>query len=266
LEILRQSWSQTQRELLVKHFHVPVAKGSRASDLSQTVSGLVHSWRLECITEDVLRNFYESLMTHTTDLGVEGGVAEYPDVETEHLVAEGHLPEIIDDSGAPAEGPQQQNPDDPDGHQRFLFPWAMAVPGLLHILANALQQVHKSFDFWDTYVSDLSACASFLHVSDNRKRLQNQCFTGHLFCFRPFFETACPLVIEWRWLIVMQVLKHLLMLENALDAGWEFRKYLAANPLQAVQGQGAEAEANSADHLAKLKKVDGAFRSRRSEA
>jgi hypothetical protein len=199
--------------------HVPVAKGAKASDLCHTVAGLCHSWRLEAVTEDTLRFFYGSVISLTSDLGTESGAADFPNVQHVDLFGQNLLPDIVDDTCM-----QQDSETTSCDH---LFPNAFMIPGICHILANAAKQMHCHLKAWQDYMPQLSAVASFFHSSDNRKRLQYTCFAGEHESMSSFFDTSCPILRDWRWLITILVIRHVLSLEYSIFEGWSLQRFLA---------------------------------------
>jgi hypothetical protein len=213
---------------------------------------IIHAWRLENVTEEQLRSYYKEIISVTSDMGTELSTTEFPNLPHSDLGATA-LPSIVDDSGdalmldASGQGSDLQT----------LLPFSLKVPGMMHVLANATKQVHTSLHVWEDLKTEFSEVASFLHVPDNRRRMQSCLYTGRLQVFASFFDTACPLLKDWRWLYVLHVTRHLLGLENALKAGWELRAYLKGN------SNGNQPINLNDEELAKLRRITASIQSTR---
>lgn len=87
-----------------------------------------------------------------------------------------------------------------------------------------------------------------------------------------FDSEACPLLIEWRWLVTMDVLSYVLGVEHGLRAGWSLNTYLEGAAQEAApQGQGAadaphNVEERQRGGSVKLELVGSAFRSPKCSA
>jgi hypothetical protein len=66
-----------------------------------------------------------------------------------------------------------------------------------------------------------------------------------VFLIVPVLPKGCPLLLEWRWLVVISVLDHVLGLENALKAGWCLATYLGSSEQQRQQQLGPDSEGAS---------------------
>ena len=251
-----------------KHMHVPVVLGSRATDLPNKAAALVHSLRVETVNAEALQAILATAVSFTSDMGVESGLPDFPKVDLRQLcVAE--LPadiDIEDDVGggggenmnavACAGGECEDSP--------YMFPHALMVCGVLHILANATSQVHERMGAWESFKPKLQVVAQFLHSAHYRSRLRSTCFgkQSQFSGFANYFNTGCPLPIEWRWLVTQQVLQHVLGLEHVLLAGWNLQAYLAGSRDGRPEGEEDEGyRGRQSESTVSLDKVDEALRS-----
>ncbi|CAE7037669.1 unnamed protein product [Symbiodinium sp. CCMP2592] len=249
-----------------RHMHVPVVLGSKATDLPNKAAALLHSLRLETLTADCLRATLASTVSFTSDMGVESGLADFPKVDMNVLsVADLPVTDIVQDD-MDDERPCDEKIDDGD----FMFPHTLVVCGVLHILANATSQVHERMGVWQAFKPQLQAVARFLHYAHYRQRLKSTCFgrRTRFSMFADYFNTGCPLPIEWRWLITQHVLEYILGLEHALLAGWNLKTYLSDAPPSAGEGGGDGIDEDAPAHVQKdsenavsLDQVDAALRS-----
>ena len=67
------------------------------------------------------------------------------------------------------------NVDNPEAFSSFLFPRCLFMPGLLHMLWNALEETLTSADGWDAYVDNLRAVMAFLTDRPLRQRFVHTC-------------------------------------------------------------------------------------------
>jgi hypothetical protein len=212
--VRRMHWTMIMASAVRKHMHVPVGMGSQAQGLANKLDGLTGSWKYEAPTEHSFEYFRSSVVCFTTDLGTESQVGDAPAVP-ENLEIGGAM---MDDNGGPL--PSDKLP------SGFLFQHGMTVLGVLHVLSNAVRQVHKHLRCWATLLPNVSALSSFLHHKCFRDRLKAKCFSiPRLLPFRSFFDTACPLLRDWRWLTAYLVIDHILGVENGLRAGWNLQSY-----------------------------------------
>ena len=115
------------------------------------------------------------------------------------------------------------------GMTAFMFGRVIPVPGLLHVLDNATQQVNqKSLKFWPRFENHLRCLCKLLcrrHSRDRfiRHRLEKRSAHAHI-CAQ--FKHEFKRIVEWRWGTLFQVLRWLLPLRFSQDLV-EFRALLA---------------------------------------
>ena len=227
----RKQSAHTMLQGCNKHMQVPVVLGARPTDLPNKASALLHSLRLETGTSTSLQALLASTVSLTTDLGVEAGLSDFPKVDLAHMCIAPLPANVEDDIGdslscaAVVPGNAEESQSD------YMFPHTLMVSGVLHILANATSQVHERLGVWQSFKPKLQVVARFLHYGYYRSRLKSTCFgkQTRFSSFASFFDTACPLPIEWRWLVTQQVLQHILGLEHALLAGWNLQLFLGGS-------------------------------------
>ena len=176
-----------------KHMFPPTALGSKAASLSSKVAALCHAWRLEAGSEEALRYFFGSCISFTTDAGVESQITEFPAI---HLDSNGKI------------GPLEM---EPAGDSAHLFPHTVMVCGMQHILANAAVQIHEHMQLWTYFVPLISMVAKCLHARYFRDRFKAFCVdTPDKQAFLHMWKSGCPLLIQWRWLNTIEVLRFVL--------------------------------------------------------
>ena len=251
-----------------KHVNVPVVLGARATDLPNKAAALVHALRLETGTSTGLQAMLASTVSFTSDMGVEAGLPNFPKVDLAQLCVAQIPEELQDDVGVGADasgaavGPESElTPSTEDSN--FMFPHTLLVCGVLHILANATSQVHEKLAVWQEFKPQLKAVACFLHHGHYRDRLKGTCFgkRSRFAAFADFFNTACPLPIEWRWLVTQQVLQHVLGLEHALLAGWNLQVFLGGGNADDDNANAGGYRNRDSEATVSFNQVDEALRS-----
>jgi hypothetical protein len=181
----RREWVNLLEKGVRRHTNVPGAIGSRAASLANKMAVLMHSWLLQTLTVERLRCYLASHVSLTTDFGTESKMADTPNMELDgKLLPGGDAPLLDHDVG---EGSHHRSL----AQYEHLMPHTLQVGGVLHILANALSQVHTHLQAWHEYLPLLSAVAHFLHFPDYRRRLQERNFSSpRLAVFRTFFDNA----------------------------------------------------------------------------
>ena len=203
--MIAQSWEW--------HSLPPAALGARASKLTNKTAALLHSLRLESRGREHLENICSRVVAFTTDLGTEMGLAEalrgstilgwtHPDLQT-------HEVERADDHhDAPSRG----------GSSPFVFPHALPVPGVLHILDNCTHQsLDEGFQHWPVYVKQLqSICAILTQKWERDVLLQDMVQKGATQAEQNLLNREFPTIVSWRWGSLHHVLEALLPLRPIL--------------------------------------------------
>eukprot|EP00435_Cladocopium_sp_Y103_P050317 s774_g15.t1 len=176
---------------LRKEHHIPVAMGNAAESTGNKCAALLHKWCLCVQRLSTLQKYRDSFMSFCSDMGTELGIGEFRVDNVESLMpswllpldlqsdlAAGHIEhaagrdfQLVPDLALPAEpaqahaaeamgseGPQRsedcgQNKD--FEHSAFFLQNAIVIPGTLHIVNNALEQVSTSMSYWDAWFEQL---------------------------------------------------------------------------------------------------------------
>ena len=190
------------------------AIGSRAGSIEHKLSAFLQSMRLESADSLVMDQRCQQAVSFTTDMGTELSIGSYllPDHRTllPTWLREDVADVLEDDGGLCQCGSSPQR-----ASGTSLFPRALVVAGLQHMLSNAQRDAHAVLQHWAVFVQQLKEVTQFVDNADNRRRFCARCLTGSLVPLRSFFfPQGCGLVYEHRWGVVVDVLKKLLPLEK----------------------------------------------------
>lgn len=177
---------------LRKEHHIPVAMGNAAESTGNKCAALLHKWCL-CVRQiSTLQKYRDSFMSFCSDMGTELGIGEFRVDNVESLMPSWLLPsdlqtdlaagyiqpeagsdfELLPDLALPAEPAQEQvsvqamdsegpRPSEGCGQNQnldrsaFFLQNAVVIPGILHIVNNALEQVSTSMSYWDSWFEQL---------------------------------------------------------------------------------------------------------------
>jgi hypothetical protein len=134
-----------------------------------------------------------------SDMGVEFGIADYPDIVDDYLQSRDILPNARD----------------------FLYPLAMQVPGLLHITDWALRQTVEQLGFWVMWQAQAKAICQFTHGRNHREHLMGVIKTyvkdgvviGN--CEKAL-STSTGRFATWRWKTLQGAVEDLLRVQEAM--------------------------------------------------
>ena len=138
-----------------------------------------------------------------TDMGVEFGMANYPDVVSEVL--------------------RDVTPSCPDSFPtgQYLFPFAIQVPGVLHVLDWVVRQVVETLPFWPAWQATAKRICQYVHSQNHRSLLQriirdkapDQQQASEL-CGQ--LDKGMTRFAQWRWKTLHFVVSDLIRIEDAL--------------------------------------------------
>jgi hypothetical protein len=134
-----------------------------------------------------------------SDMGVEFGIANYPDIVDDYLGSKNILPNSRD----------------------FLYPFAMQVPGLLHITDWALRQTVEQLGFWVLWQGQAKAICQYTHGRNHRDHMV-EVIQAHvkddevLGNCKKSLKTATGRFANWRWKTLQGAVKDLLRVKAAL--------------------------------------------------
>ena len=140
-----------------------------------------------------------------TDMGAEFGIANYPDVIDECI-------KLQRDEASGGDGVSSHE---------FLFPYALQVPGLLHLLDWVVRQTIEDLPWWPAWQSKAKKILQYAHGQNHRdllKKLIGQC-AAHSEAEREMSDSlkAQPgRFAKWRWKTLKQAAVDLVRIEQAL--------------------------------------------------
>ena len=134
---------------------LPVATlGQGKTALSDKVASHIHqTWCDYGPSRASVRNACSSVRQVLTDMGVEFGVANYPDV----------IDECINKFSSDVDTPRTGS---------FLYPFALQVPGLLHILDWVVRESVESLPFWPAWQAKVKRILQYTHGKNHRDLMQ----------------------------------------------------------------------------------------------
>jgi hypothetical protein len=134
-----------------------------------------------------------------SDMGVEFGIANYPDIVDDYLESRDIRPTARD----------------------FLYPFAMQVPGLLHITDWTLRQTVEHLGFWVLWQGQAKAICQFTHGINHREHLlaviQEHVVDPEVIerCTKAL-STSTGRFANWRWKTLQSAVDDLLRVQEAL--------------------------------------------------
>ena len=220
-KVLEEPWSPC---LVDKHLCLPVALGSRRSSLIHKIHALMHALLLEVSLFSGLRKFLESVRAITTDFGVESGIAEARNIRVYEL-----FPYLVDLDFDLADE-DAENADDLQflpgrDSLTFMFEHALPVPGALHVLHGATEELTAGFQHFESwFLPLLRAVVNSLSRPDVQDRLIHSCLrgTGAESFAQEVKQFNCSLS-HWRWGTLAQACLALRNLQDPLGY-WDISK------------------------------------------
>ncbi|CAE7693218.1 unnamed protein product [Symbiodinium sp. CCMP2592] len=216
---------QQMRRKIVQLIPPPTTLGGRSANAGHRLSAFLHSLHLIAGDFTILRQLLKSVVSITTDLGVESLLTRLEPFELSAM-----LPFFEPPRADKAESCQPQASD--------------CQGGLLHIIHNATKDLGSCMECYDEQVSKMSVLAKFLRERHSKERLLAKCFSQGLPGEAVFkqavskFRSQC---YRGRWGTVASCALDLQEVLPAVRWGWSLPKYLEGG---AVAGQG-EAEGAS---------------------
>ena len=166
-----------------------------------------------------LAPFLRSHVSWTTDLGVEVGMTSFRDRDWVEL-----LPAWLRDGMLEADGigddDAHENPGRVGVHD--LMSHTLVVPGSLHLMHNAISDLHSRLSYWKTSWERLTAFDRLLNNQRYRERYVAQCLLGtpaeaEAHTFRDFSGK----LYEKRWNATILFMCNLAPLIDCLQRTWD---------------------------------------------
>ena len=173
--------------------------------------------------------FVNDFVTGTYDFGTEFGLGKVRPMLLSTILPWIRAPdppdhhEDEDDFNAPVDAE-----DDPMLSIGIGLDHTISVPGLLHILHNAGNDMIEQMPELDAAVDGLAKVATLLRHPGSKRRLIESCFTGPVTRhFAPHIKSFKSKVYKHRWAIVSFAVGEIMETQAGLRRGWSLEKYKA---------------------------------------
>ena len=212
---------------------IPVTLGLRQSSLPHKVSAFLHALLMTSGSLKRCRKFCESVVSVTSDFGVEAGLTDFHSTDLSSLLPGWLVPQEVepdeggldDVSSLPCEG-QQGEPGE-QWESSFLLRYAMHVPGLLHIVSNLLAEAHAQLSHWARFHERCLVIEKLLVHKPRRDRLIQTCVLDTPFATqRCVIDKGFPRLYDKRWHHILQFCRALLSVWPLLRSCWRGDRYL----------------------------------------
>jgi hypothetical protein len=154
------------------HVAVPAVIGSGRSALNHKLHAMLHAIGLELSDPTLLADFAASVVAFTTDLGVESGLWTIgPQLLAELFPWSVPRPLPVPHDGDGFSETAVALYDAPDGFDTVVsFDRSVLMPGLLHIIHNATQDLIKTVPGLEEFASQAQLVCKLLHKRETRER------------------------------------------------------------------------------------------------
>ena len=208
--------SQEMHGKVWHHIHVPLAMGKGATQLHQKFTLLLHGFRLEANSWNDVRRIAERMVTITTDYGTESGIQQVPLLDGSVLHPHWRdVSELIDDS-ADLEAETAFPSCPPSSY--VSFERALPIPGVMHMLHNALDDMTESLPDFAYWMERATATARYLSDRATKDALILHCFnSGPSAWHKRAIEHFSSYVYEKRFGSLMTLISNILPLQGVLS-------------------------------------------------
>ena len=215
-----------------------------------------------CVSAPTCR-FCLSMASVTSDQGVEAAIGDCPRAVLDACPSALHSSSLLididagegGDSGLADDLPLPGSTSDQDvvaawEASKHVFPNSLSVVGTLHIAGNLVEKFSE-LAVWSWFEPLLTSLSQFLHSPNNRKRIIRTCCPAgspHAM-FATCLQKRFPKMVQWRWGVLIAVLRSLEQSQTMLTSCFTLDKYLQ--------------DASEAASRVKLEKVEEAISSPR---
>ena len=258
---------QLVRKHLRKEDDIPIALGNAATSATHKVAGMLHKYSLRCESEESLAKYLSSFFSFCSDMGTEMNISSFriPAQKLQELLPVWMKKVVLDDDDVQGcqwrplllendvcsvngSQPGQSVPgassvaDSPRCFDSATFlPQALAIPGMLHITSNGLEQVTQHLVHFDEWFGQLKVIES-LWKNGRLVRFVN-------FCVRPAGAFASEIAADFlrrkpgslylkRWNEVSKFCLRIKDLLPSLKAFWDQKAFSSCK--SSVAGADAE--------------------------
>ena len=189
----------TRPDVLVRR--LPIAcLGQGKFSLADKVQAHLHQVRLDYGPEPSrVRAANADVRQCLTDMGVELSIVDVPDRVEQAL---GHLSLSQTASG-------------------YMYPYALAVPGIQHILDGVLRETVEAFSWWPSWQSEAKGVCQWLHSLGHRQQLDailRGAVVDDIERKSKSLKKSINKFAQWRWKTLYQVASGLVAKESAVRA------------------------------------------------
>lgn len=226
--------------------HMPMCLGAGAASLPTKVRLILHVLWTLCAPPRFrsLMGQLEHVVSFTTDMGVEVGLADFEAPSVRSVMAPWMFPmqhgaRVLptSDLGELAEG-EHDEAHDPSQASKRTFPRALVIAGVLHIFHNLSWSMDSAMPYFTTWLNGLKAVVTLLHHRAFRELFVERCVRGTAFD-RPSsrLKRGIPSATkEWRWGLVIMILRELLPLRVLLRCTFDAGKMVGATAVGESEG------------------------------
>ena len=204
----RAHWGEVLCRCIKLHMCPPVALGLGASGLADKIHAFLWALALECRSLVALRQVLAGIVSFCTDMGVELGFADAPNIDLgKHLARCGmHRAGRLEQDVIEVElGAGRRS--------EYLFDFAVGWAGLLHVTGNLAKELSLNmFSKWGEQQKMLKEFNNFVCKSYWMDRFKERCLRGtpgETFIKR-LNEKQFTKIIDWRFLVVFDFLDEVL--------------------------------------------------------
>ena len=180
----------------------------------------MHALSLEMASPQHLNGFLGNMVSCTTDLGTEFGLADCPSDALASIPGSGFANILADDG----EGGEVRAP---GSSRQHLFTRAMPIAGICHILDNLTHDLHDdALQLWPVITKQLSTfCALFTDEGKRERFVNTCCRNGQFEYLVGTFNKSFPAAVSWRWGTLIAQLDWVLDIEAKVKLAWNPARY-----------------------------------------
>ena len=219
----RASLGRCLAQGIIRHARPLQAMGVKHVSLAHKVQTWLCAARLEHASNRDLADSLHYLGSLCTDMGTEFGVGDFWGAGLESLMPRWWTPPSLEPDVA-GEAPMREPVAEP-GH---LCPFTLTIPGMLHIINNALDEMCNHMQHWERYLNMLKQVCRMLNVKAFRNNFVQSCLkVSAVAQAESWFQTAPPMPYEKRWGVVFGAIVYVLDRQTYLVAAWDEAKFNA---------------------------------------
>ena len=154
-----------------------------------------------------LRLFRQQVVAFLSDQGTERNLPQFP------LNIDGDLADFITGLSAEAKAGSSADP--------FLFPQALSLPGVLHIMFNALEESLVQVEEWKQMERELQAASQIVGEPSSQALLLEKLYEGARPNEREAVHAFRAKLLNWRWQSLQEVVWQWIAVFPSLQERWD---------------------------------------------